>query len=326
MTVLRVFEYFVMGLVMGVVICFCYQLALIDNSSVGKVFQGYLPSKYIFQGDGLYLACGILGATVMPHSLFLGSGIVQSRLKEFDVKHQIVDKTVDFGSVGGEEVKYRPSMPAIRSCLKYSIIELALCLLLFALFVNSAVLIVSGASLFGNGDQGDLFAIYGLMREQISKGAATVFAVALLLSGLSAGIVATISGQFVSEGMLKWKMKPWIRRAATRCISVVPSVIIAAAVGKKGMNTTLTACQVCLSVMIPFVSAPLIYFTSRSKYMTVKMSPHGLRDSDSIERDGCVLVNMKSNIVVSCVAWFLWLTVVVMNVGMIVLVGMGKST
>lgn len=322
---LRVFEYFVMGLVLGVCVCFCYQLSLISNASVGKVFQGYLPSKYIFEGDGLYLACGILGATVMPHSLFLGSGIVQSRLKDYDEKHQYTGKTVDIGSENGQECRYRPSMPAIRSCMRYSIVELTLCLLIFALFVNSAVVIVAGSSLYGQPDDGDLFSIYYLMRDQISKGAATVFAVALLLSGLSAGIVATIAGQFVSEGMLNWKLKPWIRRVATRCISVVPSVIIAAAVGKKGINTTLTACQVCLSAMIPFVSAPLIYFTSRSKYMTVEMTPQGLRDQDSLDRDGSVLVDMSNNIVVSCIGWILWLLMVVMNVAMIVLVGLGKS-
>ena len=95
----------------------------------------------------LYQSCGILGATVMPHSLFLGSGVVQSRLKDFDVTAGYVESTVPLGSSGGE-VEYRPTLHAIRGCLKYSIIELALSLFTFALFVNSAILIVAGSSLY----------------------------------------------------------------------------------------------------------------------------------------------------------------------------------
>ncbi|KZZ95593.1 Natural resistance-associated macrophage protein [Ascosphaera apis ARSEF 7405] len=279
MMVLRVFEYFVMALVLGVVVCFCVQLSLIKDTSAGQVFKGYLPSHWIVDGNGIYLSCGILGATVMPHSLFLGSGIVQSRLKDYDVKHHYIDEKVEFGSIGGSEVKYRPSLLAIRSCLNYSICELSICLFTFALFVNSAILIVAGAFLFQNEEAGDadLFGIYNLMRDTISKGAATTFAIALLLSGISAGMVCTISGQFISEGMLNWKMKPWIRRVTTRGISVIPAVIISAAVGRSGMNTTLTACQVVLSAILPFVSAPLLYFTGRNKFMTVRTNDAGTR-------------------------------------------------
>ncbi|KAI5297291.1 hypothetical protein KEM56_004932, partial [Ascosphaera pollenicola] len=103
MFVLRVFEYIVMALVIGVVVCFCVELTMIENTSVGRVFLGYVPSHWIVDGNGIYLSCGILGATVMPHSLFLGSGIVQSRLREYDVKHNYIDEKVEFGSIGGGE-------------------------------------------------------------------------------------------------------------------------------------------------------------------------------------------------------------------------------
>lgn len=113
-------------------------------------------TEAIFQSS-LYQSCGILGATVMPHSIFLGSGVVQPRLKEFDVTKGYVDPAVCLGSTDGK-VEYRPSIHAIRGCMKYSIIELSLSLFTFALFVNSSILIVAGASLYGSSgaDNADL--------------------------------------------------------------------------------------------------------------------------------------------------------------------------
>ncbi|KKK14518.1 transporter protein [Aspergillus rambellii] len=319
---LRLFEVFVMALVLGVVICFCIQLSLIKHQSVGAVFKGYLPSSAIVQSEGLYQSCGILGATVMPHSLFLGSGIVQARLKEFDVTKGYVNSTVCIGSTG-EEVEYRPTLDAIRGCMKYSIVELALSLFTFALFVNSAILIVAGASLYGtsSADNADLFGIYDLLSSSIAPAAGLVFALALLLSGLSAGIVCTMAGQMVSEGMLNWSIRPWLRRLLTRSVSIIPSIIIAAAVGRDGLNQTLNASQVVLSVILPFVSAPLVYFTCRSRYMTVPTErvPEG-EGQDHVEG-----VKMKNGIIVSVLAVLIWLIIAVMNIALLVLVGLGKA-
>ncbi|CAI7612911.1 unnamed protein product [Penicillium pancosmium] len=319
---LRLFEFFVMALVLGVVVCFCIQLSLIKDQSVGEVFRGYLPSSAIVQSEGLYQSCGILGATVMPHSLFLGSGVVQSRLKEFDVTAGYVESTVPLGSSDGE-VEYRPTLQAIRGCLKYSIIELALSLFTFALFVNSAILIVAGASLYDvpGGADADLFGIHKLLSSSISPAAGLVFALALLLSGISAGIVCTMAGQMVSEGMLKWSVKPWVRRIITRSISIIPSIIIAAAVGRDGLDKTLTASQVVLSVILPFVSAPLIWFTCFNRYMTVP--------TERTENDGEVSVeqvSMRNHIITSVIAVIVWVIIVVMNVALLVLVGMGKAS
>ncbi|KAL4999658.1 natural resistance-associated macrophage protein-domain-containing protein [Aspergillus recurvatus] len=340
---LRLFEFFVMALVLGVVICFCIQLSLIKEQSIGDVFRGYLPSSAIVQSNGLYQSCGILGATVMPHSMFLGSGIVQARLKEFDVISGYANPTVCIGSTNGE-VEYRPSLHAIRGCMKYSIIELALSLFTFALFVNSSILIVAGASLYGNPsatDDADLFGIYDLLSSSISKAAGTVFALALLLSGLSAGIVCTMAGQMVSEGMLNWSIRPWLRRLITRSISIIPSIVIAGAVGKEGLNKTLTASQVVLSVILPFVSAPLVYFTCRNRYMTVPVErvhdagadvdtdeqtqPQNIAeggDSGGSETEG---VKMGNGFLVSAIAVLVWIIIAVMNVALLVLVGMGKA-
>lgn len=313
---LRLFEFFVALLVIGVVICFCFQLSLIRDTSVGKVFQGYLPSKALVQGQGLYQACGILGATVMPHSLYLGSGIIQARLKDFDkLNNNYVEpeETED----GDEVVKYRPSLSAIRSCLSYSIAEQSISLFTFALFVNSAILITAGASLYGvsGADEADLFGIHDLLSRTMAPVAGTIYALALLLSGVSAGIVCTIAGQMVSEGQLSLKMKPWVRRLFTRSISVTPSIIIAGAVGREGLNAALNGSQVALSVILPFVTAPLIYLTCRNKYMTV-----ATREGDG----GVDGVKMANNWLTATIAVLLWLLICVMNVALLVLVGLGE--
>lgn len=278
--------------------------------------------KILADNDSLYQSCGILGATVMPHSLFLGSGLVQARLKEFDVTSGYVDASVPLGS-NGSEVEYRPSIDAVRGCMKYSIIELTLSLFTFALFVNSAILIVAGASLYGKAgaDEADLWGIHDLLSNSIAPAAGLIFALALLLSGISAGIVCTMAGQMVSEGMLNWSIRPWLRRVITRSISIIPSIIIAAAVGKKGLDKTLNASQVVLSVILPFVTAPLIYFTCRNRYMTVP-TDRALQ-GEGRQPDG---VGMKNNIFVSIIGIMVWLIIAVMNVALLVLIGMGKAS
>ena len=135
--------------------------------------------------------------------------------------------------------------------------------------------------------------------------------------------VCTIAGQMVSEGMLNWTVRPWLRRLLTRAISIVPSVIIAASVGKSGLNDALTASQVVLSVILPFVTAPLIYFTCRSHIMTVMTRPN---DDGNGEVDGpSEGVNMKNGWIVMIFAVLIWLVLVVMNVALLVLVGLGKA-
>lgn len=297
----------------------------------------------------------------MPHSVFLGSGVVQSRLRQFDqdAARKREDNNLplnDDSSPSPSAEGYRPSIYAIRSCLKYSIVELATSLFSFALFVNSAILIVAGASLFNNPDAGDadLFGIHSLLSRSLSPAAGAIFAVALLLSGTSAGIVCTMAGQMVSEGMLNWTIAPWLRRLITRAISIIPSIIIAAAVGQEGLNAALTASQVVLSVILPFVTAPLIYFTCRTRIMTVPIpgrrsdrSQHedvganadadggvdgAAAESAQIPRSGGGGagggeggVSMKNGTLVTLVAVLIWLVLVVMNIALLVLVGLGKA-
>lgn len=352
---LRAFEYFVMGLVLAVVVCFCIQMSLIENTSVGEVFRGYLPSSAIVEQKGLYQACGILGATVMPHSLYLGSGMPQARLREYDTKRGVLALQASSRpptSDSSKQTAYVPSLGAIQHCLKYSVAELALSLFTFALFINSAILIIAGASLYGNEQaQGDdIFAIHDLLASSLGQGAGVLFALALLLSGISAGIVCTIAGQMVSEGALNIKLRPWLRRLITRSISITPSIIIAGAVGREGLDAALNASQVALSVVLPFVTAPLIYFTCLNKYMQVGRvgARAGTTTQEDGEEDGGSLrgghggglsrlgransgeeeggnVKMANSMPVVIIAVVVWIVIAAMNVANLVLLGLGKD-
>lgn len=260
----------------------------------------------------------------MPHSLYLGSGIVQPRLREFDEANESIELP-DSDSLS--EVKYKPSLAAIQSCMSYSIVELAVSLFTFALFVNSSILIVAGASLYGlpEADDADLFSIHGLLAKSIAPVAGTLFALALLLSGTSAGIVCTISGQMVSEGQLNWTIKPWLRRLITRLISITPSIIIAGAVGRQGLGRALEGSQVALSVILPFVSAPLIWFTCRGTYMKVYVRRNDAVQDGTADEAGEECVQMRNHWITACFALLIWGVIVVMNVALLVLVGLGVA-
>ena len=335
---LRIFELFVGALVIAVVVCFCYQLALIRGSTAGEVLKGYLPSPAVVNGQGIYLSCGILGATVMPHSIYLGSGLCQPRLQYYDIVNGAPNTSQTIIEDEDDKSGYTPSLSAIKHCLRYSTAELIVSLIGFALFVNSAILIVAGHSLSSIVDAGnaDLFGIYDLLTSTISKGAAVIFAVALFFSGTAAGIVCTIAGQMVSEGHLRWTVAPWLRRLLTRSISITPSMIIAAAIGKEGLSTALTASQVALSIILPFVTAPLIYFTARNKYMTVRgtsaagsvledRSTTRNEDGNQTSTEQATGTPMRNHRLVTLLAGAIWLVIAIMNVALLVFLGLGDS-
>lgn len=322
----RAFECFIMILVLGVVVCFCIQLSYIQNASVGEVFDGFVPSSAIVEGRGIYLSCGILGATVMPHSLYLGSALVQPRLIDFDIAA---------GNYSGPDVTdssnktvYRPSLAAIHSCLSYSTAEVIISLFTFALFVNSAILIVAGASLSTNSaaESANLFGIHNLLSATLAPIAGTIFALALLLSGTSAGFICTIAGQVLSEGAIQWKVTARVRRLLTRSISIVPSVIVAGAVGRQGLSAALNGTQFALSIALPFISAPLIYFTCRNKYMVVggMESIEGEETGQELEQE-VEKVKMRNHWLVSALAIMIWLVITIMDVASLVFAGLGKA-
>lgn len=264
MRVIRIFEMFVSALVMLTVVCFVIELFSVQFDTK-QVLLGFLPSAALFRDDGLYLSLAILGATVMPHSLYLGSGLVQPRLREFDINHGNYKQTDE------NHLNYKPSIDAINDIMDYTIVELMISLFTVALFVNSAILIVSGSTLVGEKDT-DLFSIYNLLSTHLSKFAGLIFVLALLFSGQSAGIVCTLAGQMVSEGFLHWTLPPTLRRLITRSVAITPCLVLVLVAGRSGLSGALNASQVILSLLLPFVSAPLIYFTSSKEIMKINLA------------------------------------------------------
>ncbi|MCJ1417408.1 hypothetical protein MMC32_003752 [Xylographa parallela] len=336
MKALRAFELFVAAFVLGVFICFCIELSLISKTYVGPIFDGFLPSATIVQSQGLYQSCAILGGTLMPHTIYLGSGLVQARMRDFDVKSNRYRESPS-SSASSAISMYRPSMSAIKSCMSYSIAELVITLAVIAIFVNSAILIVAAGSLTPDAGDADLPGMYALFVSSISQAAGTIFALALLFSGISAGIIATMAGQLVCEGALNWRMSPFLRRLVTRSIAILPGIVIAGALGQTGLAAALNGCNVVLSIVLIFITAPLVWYTSRHKYMTVAIdADHRVEplaaaevpdaNGDAEQRNPAIELGTKSfanNWATTIVALLIWFLVTFMNVATIVFLGLG---
>lgn len=304
----RIFEFCVGLLVCAT--CFCFLLEMFKISVPNKLtlMKGFLPSKVIFEDQqALYISLGILGATVMPHSLYLGSALVKPRLQEHDRKK--------YG-----RVEDRPSLSAINYSLHYAYAELIISLFLIATFVNSAILIVAGASLFGKPEaaDADLLSIYELLVRYISPAAGLIFALAMLCSGQSAGIICTMAGQIVSEGFLEWSLPPWATRLVTRLIAIVPCLFVTLTMGQRGISDILNLSQVVLSLILPIVSAPLIYFTACRKLMTVPDVYNENEDSttnsngtDVDETTPLNAIHKKRNADFTNSRWLTWLAVAI---------------
>ncbi|SCU96909.1 LAME_0F17854g1_1 [Lachancea meyersii CBS 8951] len=303
----RLFEMFVTTLVAATVVCFILELFKISVPDKLGLFKGYLPSKVILENNqAMYISLGILGATVMPHSLFLGSSLVKPRLNEYDFKH--------FGKVHA-----KPSFAAIKYTLSYSYAELIISLFLIATFVNSAILIVAAATLHGQPDaeDADLTSIFNLLSYYISPAAGLIFALAMLFSGQSAGVICTMAGQIVSEGFLQWTLKPWITRFVTRLIAIVPCFFVAAVFGEKGVSSILNLSQVVLSMILPIVSAPLIYFTCNSKIMSVaevrQRSPHEATETTALTTRSTGKINYANSRWLAITSILVWVTISALN-------------
>lgn len=269
----------------------------------------------------------------MPHSLYVGSSLVHARLREFDIKEDLYPES-DGDSM--TSVLWRPSYRGIKSTLKYTIAELWITIFVIAVFVNSAVLIVAAARLPESAQDADLFGMYALFRSNISPAAATIFAIGLLFSGTSAGIVATMAGQLVMEGALQIRINPFVRRLVTRLIAIVPAMIVAAAVGRQGLGQALNACNVVLSIGLIFLVAPIVWYTSNKRYMTVIVSDspqvrpnrrvsneQQRRDAETPE-DEC-RINMANSWWDMSWAVIVWLLIVILNIAAIVLLGLGTG-
>jgi manganese transport protein len=218
------------------------------------VFKGFIPTAQIVANPAmLYVAVGILGATVMPHNLYLHSSIVQTR-------------------------KYEETSEGKKEAVKFAFIDSTIALS-FALFINAAILIVAAATFHtsGHSEVAEIQDAYKLLTPLLGAGASTMFALALLASGQNSTLTGTLAGQIVMEGFLNIRLRPWLRRLITRAIAIVPAAIVAVAYGESGTAKLLVLSQVILSMQLSFAVFPLVRFTSDKLKMGDFVNPVWLK-------------------------------------------------
>ncbi|BAF89293.1 manganese transport protein [Azorhizobium caulinodans ORS 571] len=246
----RFVEAFIVALLGIIGACFFIQIAMADPDW-GAVIRGFAPTTEIVTNpDMLYLALGILGATVMPHNLYLHSAIVQTR-------------------------KHAPTPDGVREAIRFATWDSTFALM-FALTINASILILAAAAFHGTGtgEVADLGKAHELLNPLLGSALApTLFAVALLCCGLNSTVTATIAGQAVMEGFIEMKIQPWLRRLITRAIAIVPAAAVTIAYGEKGASTLLILSQVVLSLQLPFAIVPLVLFTADRRKMGEHVAP-----------------------------------------------------
>jgi len=239
----RYLEAIVFTLVATVGLCFLAEV-LFSRPDMGAVIVGFIPSSGVFRDQAqLYVAIGIIGATVMPHNLYLHSSIVQTR-------------------------RYRRDDAALAEAVRYASID-STAALMCALFINAAILVVAAATFHerGMGDVAEIQDAYRLLSPVLGVGvASTLFAIALLAAGQNSTLTGTLSGQIVMEGFINFRMRPWVRRLLTRLLAIIPAVIVIGVYGESRTTDLLVASQVVLSMQLGFAVWPLLRFTgSRAK-------------------------------------------------------------
>jgi manganese transport protein len=245
----RQLEAIVLGLIATIAVCLFAELALIEPSW-GAVAAGVVPSLHkLADRDAMYLAIGILGATVMPHNLYLHSSVVQTRV----ATHDVVTRDA----------------PRLAEAIRLSRVDTVVSLLL-ALFINGSILVLAGAAFYrpGGGDVMDIDQAYKLLAPIAGTGlAAVLFGLALLASGQSSTFTGTIAGQVIMEGFLKLKIPAWQRRMITRALALGPAMAGVLILGDHAIGKMLVGSQVVLSLQLPFAMYPLIRLTGRRSVM-----------------------------------------------------------
>ncbi|MGI4733148.1 MAG: Nramp family divalent metal transporter [Janthinobacterium lividum] len=249
----RRLEAFVVALMTVITFCFVWELVAARPDMAG-ILAGLVPQQAVVTNPAmLYIAIGIIGATVMPHNLYLHSSIVQTR-------------------------SFEQSPAGRRDAIRLSAIDSTVALTL-ALFVNAAILILAAATFHraGRTDIADIADAYNLLTPLLGAGAASaVFAVALLASGQNSTVTGTLAGQIVAEGFLDWRLRLWAQRLVTRGLAIVPAVVAVVAAGDVGATRLLVLSQVVLSFQLPFAVVPLVQFTGRSTIMRGHQAPRWL--------------------------------------------------
>jgi manganese transport protein len=246
----RYVEALVVTLILAIGGCFAIEMVL-ARPNLPDMLAGFIPNPIIVRDPGmLYIAVGILGATVMPHNLYLHSSIVQTR-------------------------KYTDALESKREAIRFATIDSSVALM-SALFINSAILVMAAAVFHGTGyeDVADLSDAYRLLAPLLGTTLASIlFAVALLCSGQNATLTGTLAGQIVMEGFLSIRLRPWLRRLVTRLIAIVPAIIVVSVYGDRGVGPLLILSQVILSLQLPFAVFPLVSFTSDRRKMGILVAP-----------------------------------------------------
>lgn len=266
----RFLEAFVMALLAVIAVCFAVQIVA-AAPPVAEVLRGFMPKSEIFTNpDMLYIAIGIIGATVMPHNLYLHSSIVQTRAYERN----------DTGR---------------REAIKWATTDSTIALML-ALFINAAILIVAAATFHksGHSDVAEIEQAFELLSPLLGLGiASTLFAVALLASGLNSTVTATLAGQIVMEGFLDLRLPSWARRLLTRGIAIIPVIVVTAIYGERGTAELLVFSQVVLSMQLPFAVIPLVRFVSDRRKMGKFAIPRSVAVIAWIIASVIVVLNLK---------------------------------
>ena len=266
----RFLEAFVIALLIIIAVCFTVQIVA-AAPPVGAVLRGFVPSSAIVTNPAmLYIAIGIIGATVMPHNLYLHSSIVQTR-------------------------DYPRNDAGRRDAIKWATTDSTIALML-ALFVNAAILVVAAATFHGSGhaDVAEIGKAFELLSPLLGLSiASTLFAIALLASGLNSTVTATLAGQIVMEGFLHLRMPNWARRLVTRGVAIVPVIVVTALYGERGTGQLLVLSQVILSMQLPFAVIPLVRFVSDRRKMGDFVVPRAVAVAAWIIASIIVGLNLK---------------------------------
>jgi len=265
----RYIEALVVTLIVTIGGCFLAEI-IFSRPDVGDVMTGFWPRTDILKNpEMLYVAIGILGATVMPHNLYLHSSIVQTR-------------------------KYEHTDTGKAEAIKFATIDSSVALM-FALFINAAILIVSAATFYGSGkDVAEIQDAYKLLSPTLGVPVASaLFALALLASGQNSTLTGTLAGQIVMEGFLRIRLRPWLRRLITRLIAIIPAVIVTAIYGEHATAGLLVLSQVILSLQLSFAVVPLVVFTSSRKKMGRFVSPFWVTGLACVTAAVIISLNVK---------------------------------
>jgi manganese transport protein len=266
----RWIEAFVITLLGVIAVCFVVQIAMADPQW-GAVIRGFAPTTQIVSNpDMLYLALGIIGATVMPHNLYLHSGIVQTRA-------------------------YGSTLPERREAMRFATLDSTIALM-FALTINASLLILAAAAFNSTGhvEVAELGEAHTLLSPLLGSAVApTLFGIALLCCGLNSTVTATMAGQIVMEGFLDLKLPPWLRRLVTRLVAIVPAAVVTIWYGESGTAKLLILSQVILSLQLPFAVVPLVALTASRSKLGSLVAPRWLTAMAGLIAAVIIVLNVK---------------------------------